>query len=416
MKRVEEVNVLFVDDDQNVLNSLHRFLRRAKYSSYFALGGEEALALMAERVFEVVVMDIRMPQMTGIELAARVKDLYPDTIRIFLSATRDIENTIDSINRCEVYRFIPKPLEPEIFKSSILEAIETSLLKAERRELIRELSQRNQELEKAYADLEQARLAKEELDRKSQQVQSRIEQLLLQASPPASLAGASCSSISLASGYLDGDFSEFVTYDNDKFDLLTGDVMGKGIQAALVAAGVKSRFLKIISEQSYRNSPFELSGLARILLELHSCSIAELTRLQMFITLNLARFDLKRKQMAFIDCGHPKILQLNAATGRVDVLEGVDLPLGVDPEPEFAVKVVDFHPGDVFCWYSDGVTEAENSAGEQFGVLRLVEVLQKYNLLDPDGLLQKICSEVQQFSGGENFEDDFSCISLRIDP
>lgn len=415
MKNLEDVNILFVDDDQNVLNGLQRFLRKEKYNTFFASSGQDALDLIRRRFFEVVVMDIRMPKMTGIELAAKVKELHPDTIRMFLSATRDIENTIESINRCEVYRFIPKPLEPAAFKRSILDAIETYLLKTERQELLTELSARNRQLEKAYDDLEQTRIAKEELDKKSQQMQSRIEQLLLQTSAPALLQGASCSQITLPSGYLDGDFSEFVVYDNNKFDLLIGDVMGKGSQAALVAAGVKSRFLKIIAEKSYQGSRFRLSELSDILSQVHACSIEELTGLQMFITLNLARFDLQQKHMAFIDCGHPKILQFHAASGGVEYLEGTDLPFGVDPAPEFFVRTVDFLPGDVFCFYSDGVTEAENREGEQYDTRRLAEVIKGFHHLDPDGLVDRVRSEVLQFIDAEQFDDDFSCIIIRVD-
>jgi len=113
-------NVLFVDDEPMVLQGLGRMLRseRNNFNTSFAASGPEALSLLAKEHFDVVVTDISMPQMTGLQLLAEVRDLYPDTVRIILSGEPDLEMSMKSVNVS--HRFLNKPCDPEVLKSTIL--------------------------------------------------------------------------------------------------------------------------------------------------------------------------------------------------------------------------------------------------------------------------------------------------------
>jgi putative nucleotidyltransferase with HDIG domain len=112
--------VLFVDDEPKVLQGLGRMLRseRNNFETSFAVSGSEALSLLAKEHFDVVVSDLRMPQMTGLQLLAEVKALYPDTVRIILSGEADQDIALKSVNVS--HRFLHKPCDPEILKSIIL--------------------------------------------------------------------------------------------------------------------------------------------------------------------------------------------------------------------------------------------------------------------------------------------------------
>ncbi|MFN9981731.1 MAG: response regulator, partial [bacterium] len=87
------MNVLFVDDDSNVLSGLRRLLRgqRSEWEMEFASSGAEALALMAKHPIDVIVSDMRMPQMNGAELLTRVAKDYPKTVRFILSGQSENE-------------------------------------------------------------------------------------------------------------------------------------------------------------------------------------------------------------------------------------------------------------------------------------------------------------------------------------
>jgi len=127
MRTARDVCILFVDDEPDLLSSLRRFLRKEPYQKLFAGSGEKALNILAAQPVDIIVSDLRMPGMDGVTLLAKVKGGYPDVIRLMLSATRDVEQTIEAINTGEVYRFISKPLEPETFKNILREVIDYCL-------------------------------------------------------------------------------------------------------------------------------------------------------------------------------------------------------------------------------------------------------------------------------------------------
>jgi EAL domain-containing protein (putative c-di-GMP-specific phosphodiesterase class I)/ActR/RegA family two-component response regulator len=101
--------MLVVDDDVNVLAALHRLFRRENYRVLTAASPAEGFELLALYRVQVILCDQRMPAMNGIEFLSRVKEMYPDTIRIILSGYTGVETVLDSINRGAVYRFYTKP-------------------------------------------------------------------------------------------------------------------------------------------------------------------------------------------------------------------------------------------------------------------------------------------------------------------
>jgi len=423
MRTIENLAILFVDDEPDVLSSLRRFLRKEPYQTFFAEGGKNALSVMKSNAIHIVVSDLRMPEMNGMELIHKVKTLYPDVIRVILSATRDVEQTIESINSGEVYRFIPKPLDPESFKQIMLDAIDYYRIKTERQELLNELSDSNTYLENALAAVQKINTEKEKMEEEAREVERRIGEHLLQPDLPKQIKGATIAATSISSDHLDGDFFDFIDYGNERFDMIIADVMGKGIQSALVGAGVKAMILKALAQQG-RSEEFwledhhhqnALRSVESIISTVHDMSIEKLLKLKMFVTFCYGRFDLTNSQMAFIDCGHTKTLHYRPSTGESAFLEGENLPLGMLEQAEYTSKVVQLEKNDIFLFYSDGVTEAENIDGDCFGPNRLADIVTKNSQLSPEKLLKYTQGRVTEFTGKPTFDDDFSCIIVRID-
>ncbi|MEI6210697.1 MAG: response regulator [bacterium] len=145
---MHDIQVLFVDDERNVLNALERNLIREPYRRRFVGSGLEALESMAQDPAQVVVSDMRMPGMDGLSLLRQIKELYPETIRMILSGHTEVAQILASINSGEVFRYITKPLEEAVaFQMTILQAIELYQIRAERRQLMESLERRNLELE-----------------------------------------------------------------------------------------------------------------------------------------------------------------------------------------------------------------------------------------------------------------------------
>ncbi len=116
---MNKLRVLFVDDDPNVLGGLRRMLRseRGNWEMEFVEGGEQALERLAERAFDVVVSDMRMPGMDGAQLLAEVRDRWPQVTRIILSGHSDQEMILRSIGA--THQFLAKPCEPAELKDAI---------------------------------------------------------------------------------------------------------------------------------------------------------------------------------------------------------------------------------------------------------------------------------------------------------
>jgi DNA-binding NtrC family response regulator len=122
---MESKTVLFVDDEERLLSSLKRGLIDESYKCLFANSGAQALELLSKNTVQVIVTDMRMPEMNGLELLCKVREKYPDIIRIVLSGYTQITTLLTAINEGHIYKYITKPwkLEEE-FKPQIRAALE----------------------------------------------------------------------------------------------------------------------------------------------------------------------------------------------------------------------------------------------------------------------------------------------------
>jgi CheY-like chemotaxis protein len=111
--------LLIVDDDVNVLAALHRLFRRDNYRVLTASSPAEGFELLALYPVQVILCDQRMPVMSGTEFLSKVKEMYPDTIRIILSGYTGVESVLESINRGAIYRFYTKPWDDAELRDNV---------------------------------------------------------------------------------------------------------------------------------------------------------------------------------------------------------------------------------------------------------------------------------------------------------
>lgn len=149
----EKIRIMIVDDEENVRNALRRVLKREGYEVTTAGGGSEALNLIKSFRPDVVISDFLMPEMNGVEFLKRVRDTYPEAIRIILTAHADVQMAVQAINEAGIFRLLTKPwddAELKIMLNQINEHIallkENSRLKA----IIRNQEEILKQLEKEY--------------------------------------------------------------------------------------------------------------------------------------------------------------------------------------------------------------------------------------------------------------------------
>ncbi|MBL8199223.1 MAG: response regulator [Chromatiales bacterium] len=130
------MRVLFVDDEPNVLDSIRRQLRKS-CEILTATSGAEALALLKDTgPVALVISDMRMPGMSGAELLAKIRDLYPDTVRMILSGQADLDSTIAAINDGHIFRFLTKPSHEDALRRAVVAGLEQHELITTRKELL----------------------------------------------------------------------------------------------------------------------------------------------------------------------------------------------------------------------------------------------------------------------------------------
>jgi signal transduction histidine kinase len=144
--------VLVVDDEPDVVKSIQDLLRY-DYKVLGATRATDGMRLLREQAVHVVLTDQRMPEMTGVEFLRRLREEFPDVVRLLVTGYADIRAVIDAINQGNVYRYITKPWEPEELQAVIREAAERHDLVAERKRLMEELRKKNEELLQSNEDL-----------------------------------------------------------------------------------------------------------------------------------------------------------------------------------------------------------------------------------------------------------------------
>jgi response regulator RpfG family c-di-GMP phosphodiesterase len=148
-------NILCLDDETNVLKSLGRLLRQYKFNITTSSSGQDALEKMQTTQFDVVISDMRMPQMNGAEFLAQAKKLAPDTQRILLTGFSDLDSTISAVNEGGIHAYVQKPWQNDHLISIIKSAVEKCRLKKQNEILQEHVNLQNTQLTQLNGSLEQ---------------------------------------------------------------------------------------------------------------------------------------------------------------------------------------------------------------------------------------------------------------------
>jgi putative nucleotidyltransferase with HDIG domain len=147
--------LLFVDDESSILSSLKRLFRPQGYKILTAGSGTEGLAVLEKESVDLVVSDMRMPEMDGAQFLEQVRGRWPNTLRILLTGYADVSSTVAAINRGEIYRYISKPWDDNEIVLTVRDALQRKRLESENSRLNELTARQNEELKALNASLEQ---------------------------------------------------------------------------------------------------------------------------------------------------------------------------------------------------------------------------------------------------------------------
>jgi len=265
--------------------------------------------------------------------------------------------------------------------------------------IVSEMEARERErLEKEQALLENARVARD------MEIARQIQFSLLPSAVP-KMPGVVLAGICIPAAHVGGDYYDFFLRGDQVVDIVIADVSGHSVGAALIMA--ETRSLLRARVYSAATAPDVLSLLNKMLYE-------DLTNAELFISMFYVKYNVSSQMLSFASAGHNKPLLFCRGEKACIELDAEGLILGVMKTVDFEDKSIQMLPGDILLLYTDGITEAQNPAGDFFGIGRLCEIISDKHTEPPDLIVDSIIQSVTTFRQSRPLQDDISMVVLKV--
>ncbi len=231
---------------------------------------------------------------------------------------------------------------------------------------------------------------------------AQVQRLFLPVGKPA-IAGLEIAGRMQPARGVSGDYYDYIPIDAHTIQMVIADVAGKGVPAALLMSATAAAMQL---EANHDRNMLEIVG--RLNTGIHSVSDGE-----RYVTLLLAEIDTHKRTLRYVNCGHNPALLFRAQTGTLTRMNSSCPPIGISPEEICELASADLIAGDVLVFYTDGVTEAENPLGEEFGTERLSAVVRRGSSLSAEELVIDIFSSAADFCSEVGFNDDVTILVVK---
>jgi phosphoserine phosphatase RsbU/P len=236
---------------------------------------------------------------------------------------------------------------------------------------------------------------------KDVELAAQVQRLFLPPGKPA-IAGLEITGMMQPARGVSGDYYDYIPIDAHTIQVVIADVAGKGVPAALLMSATAAAMR--LEANHDRNM---LEQVERLNAGIHSLSDAE-----RYVTLLIAEIDTHKRTIHYVNCGHNPALLFRAKTGTLTRMSSSCPPIGLSPEEICELVSGDLMAGDVAVFYTDGVTEAENRLGEEFGLERLSAVVRRGSSRSAEDLMIDIYNTAADFCG-DNFDDDVTILVVK---
>jgi sigma-B regulation protein RsbU (phosphoserine phosphatase) len=397
----ERSSILIVDDLPADRALLRRYLTPHGFDVSDAADGEEALALLRRQCFDLVLLDVEMPGLGGLEVLRTLRqDHSPTELPIMMATVRDSPGDIVEALRLGANDYVTKPFDLPVVlaraqtQRSLKQAIDQA------RQLQQSLTQQNAELEQANETLARTnRRMRQELE-----AAALVQKALLPATLP-HLPGARFAWLYEPFAELAGDLVGLVGLSDRRACLYVLDVVHKGVKAALLAVMINRVLSGLLTAAGEDLSPVEAAA------QLNREFPWDM-RTQQFFSLMLGVLDRHAGEFRFIAAAQPGPIRL-PADGEPQRLEvpGTFIGLG---DGVYQEQCLPLARGDRLYLYTDGVFEPMNATGEQFGQPRCVEVLRAARSLPLDESLRRLACAAADWRAPQPLHDDLSLAAVEL--
>jgi phosphoserine phosphatase RsbU/P len=386
---LEAAKILIVDDDDDIRELLFDRLEFMGHDVSIARNGREGLERIEADKPDLVMLDIQMPELDGFGVLKGVAEKQLNTTIIMITANGTIQKAVLAMQE-GAFDFLLKPFQPRDVERRVDRALVQVRLERENKRLLAELAEAKEQL---IAEMQS------EL-----QVAHDIQMGLMPKESP-QIEGLDLSGRCIPAKQVGGDFFQYF-YQSGKLALTMADVSGHGMAAAIPVV----LFNGALECQIYRGESIQtlFSELNRTLLRV----LDDRT----FVCFTMGEIDLGTRKLRLSNSGCPSPYYVRSSTGEVVELETDAYPLGVCAETDYEVREVQLQTDDYVVFCSDGIAEAENAAGEQFGYECTERAIRQACVegLSAEAMIDHILEAVAAFSGDMPQGDDMTCVVVRV--
>ncbi len=364
--------ILVADDQADILDALELLLRPQGYQVHTARSPDEVVEKLRGDSFDVLLMDLNYARgittgQEGMDLLRRIESIDRALPVVVMTAWSSVQVAVESM-RGRLRDFVQKPWENNQLLATLEEQVK-----------------RGRGLRTQARERDEAR---------------EIQQGLLPKTLP-EIPGYRLASAWRPARSVGGDYFDVVQLEDGGLALCIADVVGKGLPAALLMSNLQAT-LRVFAHSGA--TPRELCEKTNRVL----CGNLAANK---FISFFYAELDPAAGRLTYVNAGHNPPLHVSAA-GEVHPLQAGGLPLGVEEDQPYSEDRIELQPDDSVLLYTDGLTEAENEAGKEFGAERLAGLLGACRQKPAEEALEHIIAAVVAFNSGP-LRDDASALLLR---
>lgn len=418
-KNKAKANILVVDDTVANLRLLSKILSAHGYLVRLARDGELALTSARFNPPDLILLDITMPGMNGYQVCEQLKAdaQMRDIPVIFISALNEVLDKVKAFSVGGV-DYISKPFQVQ----EVLARIKTHLTLRQQQQSLKE---KNEELAVANSAISSLNgMLKEENVRMSAEldVTRRLQKMILPTEEELrNVKGLEIAAYMEPADEVGGDYVDVLQY-NGRIKIIIGDVTGHGLESGVVMLMTQAAVRTLLTSEEHDPTRF-LSILNRMIYD-------NLERMRSNKSLSLTMLDYFPTSTRSLQTGYKKItvgnfrlsgqheeLIIVRQNGQVELVDTLDLgiPLGLEDDISDFIeqKIVKLYPGDGIVLHTDGITEAENMAGEQYGLERLCAVVSRHWGKNVTRIKEALIEDLHEYIGAQKIHDDITLLIMK---
>lgn len=396
--------ILVVDDNETNRDLLSRQVAAQGYQAVTAANGQQAMEMIATGVYDLILLDIMMPEINGYQVLQWIRDSsWRHTPVIVISALDEIDSVVKCIEM-GAEDYLSKPFNPTLLKARLGACLEQKRFRDRESQYLDQLAEANQQITNLNQQLqaENSRLSAE------LEVTHRLQTMLLPKEKELNLIDdLEIAGFMQPAEEVGGDYYDVLQHNQNRVTIGIGDVTGHGLESGVLMLMVQTA-VRTLMENNETDPKKFFEVLNRTIYK-------NVQRMNSDKNLTLCLIDYDRGRLSL--SGQHEEMVVVRSGGTVERIDTIDLgfPIGLEETIEdFVFQVeVDLSPGDVAILYTDGITEAENDLGVQYGLDRLCQVVKQNWHQSAHEIRKLVIADVRSHIGVQKIYDDITLVVLR---